>query len=317
MSTGSPNGPFVLARPPRLMARPMSTGSPNEYWLAQPRFLDIGGTSSQHSVEDHRLVDTRPRHLPGIEASPTAPPARHRSKHKRHLCFPASHSCPAEPRQPSIPSAPPARQSPAEPAPRSGFFPGKKMSRLSCERQPRHFLAPHRARHPAAPPARHISLQPAKPAPRSGFFHRGRDSDFARSVFRLRFFARKPSPGQRRRSGSDAVLAASLPDCFFHNSHAQPSILAWAQDCSLNPGAGTGLPEKPITGPAPKVRERRWPCSITRGVFFPTIHTPCRQSWRGHRIAPVSPRKHWERSAAQRCASRLAARIASLRRIWG
>ena len=48
----------------------------------------------------------------------------------------------------------------------------------------------------------------------------------------------------------------------------------------------------------------------SRIVFFPTIHTPSRQSWRGNRIAPVSPRKHWERSAVQRCASRLAARIA-------
>ena len=28
---------------------------------------------------------------------------------------------------------------------------------------------------------------------------------------------------------------------FFHHSHAQPSILAWAQDCSLNPGVATGL----------------------------------------------------------------------------
>ena len=63
---------------------------------------------------------------------------------------------------------------------------------------------------------------------------------------------KNPSPGQRRRSVSDAVLAASLTKCFFHHSHAQPSILAWAQDCptqswrgrriaSLNPGAGTGL----------------------------------------------------------------------------
>ena len=90
----------------------------------------------------------------------------------------------------------------------------------------------------AAPPARHRSLLPAEPAP-----HRGRNSDYTpRSEFRLRFFARKnPSPGQRRRSGSNAVLAASLPECFFHHSHAQPSILAWAQDCSLNPGVATGL----------------------------------------------------------------------------
>ena len=55
---------------------------------------------------------------------------------------------------------------------------------------------------------------------------------------------------------------------FFHHSHAQPSILAWAQDCSLNPGVATGLPEKPITGPAPKVRQRCCPRSIADGVFF-------------------------------------------------
>ena len=34
------------------------------------------------------------------------------------------------------------------------------------------------------------------------------------------------------------------------------------------------------------------------------------QSWRGHRIAPVFPRKRWKRSAAQHYAPRLAARIA-------
>ena len=120
---------------------------------------------------------------------------------------------------------------------------------------------------PAAP-ARH-SLQPA---------HRGRDSDFAlppRSELRLRFFAEKPitgpapkvreiccprsitpgvffpSPGQRRRSVSEAVLAASLTECFF-TTHTLPSILAWQQDCPcqswrgnrialVNPGVGTGL----------------------------------------------------------------------------
>ena len=124
------------------------------------------------------------------------------------------------------------------------------------------------ARHSPAAPARH-SLQPA---------HRGRDSDFAlppRSELRLRFFAEKPitgpapkvreiccprsitpgvffpSPGQRRRSASDAVLAVSLTECFF-TTHTLPSILAWAQDCptqswrghriaTLNPGVATGL----------------------------------------------------------------------------
>ena len=47
--------------------------------------------------------------------------------------------------------------------------------------------------------------------------------------------SRKPLPGQRRRSVSDAVLAASLTECFF------------------------------------------------------TTYSPCRQSWRGHRIAPPNP----------------------------
>ena len=47
-----------------------------------------------------------------------------------------------------------------------------------------------------------------------------------------------PSPGQRRRSGSDAVLAASLPECLFHHSLALPSILAWAQELPLQSWAG-------------------------------------------------------------------------------
>ena len=45
------------------------------------------------------------------------------------------------------------------------------------------------------------------------------------------------------------------------------------------------LPEKPITGPAPKVWERCCPRSIAPRVFFFTTHTPSRQSWRGRRIA--------------------------------
>ena len=76
---------------------------------------------------------------------------------------------------------------------------------------------------------------------------------------------------------------------FFYHSHAHPSILARAQDCPFNPGVGTGLPEKPITGPSPKVCQRCRPCSIADGVFFFTIHTPSRQSWRGHRIATLNP----------------------------
>ena len=43
-------------------------------------------------------------------------------------------------------------------------------------------------------------------------------------------------------------------------------------------------PEKPITGPARKVRQRCCPCSIADSVFSPL--TPCRQSCCGNRIAP-------------------------------
>ena len=66
------------------------------------------------------------------------------------------------------------------------------------------------------------------------------------------------------------------------------------------------LPEKPITGPAPKVRERCRPRSIADIVFFSPFTRPTSilawahsilawaqdcptQSWRGHRIAPLNP----------------------------
>ena len=65
----------------------------------------------------------------------------------------------------------------------------------------------------------------------------------------LPFIPKNPSPGQRRRSVSDAVLAVSLT---FHHLHALPSILLWQQDCSTqsccgnriappNPAVATGL----------------------------------------------------------------------------
>ena len=57
--------------------------------------------------------------------------------------------------------------------------------------------------------------------------------------------------------------------------------------------------EKPITGPAPKVRQRCCPCSIADRVFFHHSHAlpsilawaqDCHtQSWRGHRIATLNP----------------------------
>ena len=157
---------------------------------------------------------------------------------------------------------------------------------------------------------RHLPRLPgigALPSPRQGrdSSYRGRDSDFA--LHRGRFsdfavasdFARKilrkrcaphriasgvgfhpenpiagPAPKVRQR-----CCPRSIADrVFFHHSHALPSILAWAQDCStqsccgnriatLNPGVGTGLLH-PIL------------------LWQQDCHT---QSWRGHRIAPPNP----------------------------
>ena len=117
-----------------------------------------------------------------------------------------------------------------------------------------------RHRSPAAP-ARHRS--PAEPAPRSGFFHRGRDSDFA--LHRGRF--------------SDFALASDFPRKILRKRCDGERI-----------ASGVGFhPEKPITGPAPKVRQRCCPRSIADGVFFFTTYTPCRQSCCGNRIALVNP----------------------------
>ena len=125
------------------------------------------------------------------------------------------------------------------------------------------------------------------PSPRQGrdSSYRGRDSDFAHTEVGTPtlFLHEKPSPGQRRRSGSESVLAAQLPECFFHHSHAQPSI-ARAQDCPtqswrgrriapLNPRVGAGLPHSIL-------------------------------AWA--QDCPVFPRKRWKRSAVQRYAPRLA-----------
>ena len=61
------------------------------------------------------------------------------------------------------------------------------------------------------------------------------------SLPELGFIPKTPSPGQRRRSASNAVLAVSLTECFFtthtpcHQSccgnRIAPSILLWQQDC--------------------------------------------------------------------------------------
>ena len=123
-------------------------------------------------------------------------------------------------------------------------------------------------RSPAAP-ARHRS--PAEPAPRSGFFHRGRDSDFA--LHRGRF--------------SDFALASDFARKILRKRCDGERI-----------ASGVGFhPEQPITGPAPKVRQRCCPRSVAEGVFFfhhlhalPSIllwqqDCPC-QSCCGNRIAP-------------------------------
>ena len=188
---------------------------------------------------------------------------------------------------------------------------------------------------PTAPPARHRSLQPAEPAP-----HQGRNSDFALVGIPTSLFARKTH--HRASDGGPSVSLSSRGywRSVFFTIHT-PCRQSWRGNriAPLNPGVGTGLPEKPITGPSPK---RCRPRSIADGVFFFTIHTPSRQSWRGHRIAtlnpgvgtglphsilawaqdchtqswcgrriaPVFPRKRWKRSAVQHYAPRLAARIA-------
>ena len=98
-----------------------------------------------------------------------------------------------------------------------------------------------------------------------------------RSEFRLRstprsVFPKNPSPGQRRRSVSEAVLAGATDIVFFHHSHAQPSILAWAQNCSTQSWREHRIhhrasAEVSVRGSAPR--------HTAVGVFF-TTHTPCR-----------------------------------------
>ena len=237
------NGPLVLACPtsfdgspqPCLMAPTSFDGSPNEYGLAQ------------------RLA----RHIPARHSLPAAP-ARHRSL--------------------------------AKPAPRSGFFPGFFFSKLSSN------PTVSAIRQWANLPGIGASSLPSLRRPevgilptRSGF----RLRSTPRSVFRLRFSFRfcPKNPAEAMRWGAHRFRSGFHPEkpitgglgamlssqhrsqsVFFHHSHAQPSILAWAQDCSLNPGVATGLPEKPITGPAPEVRQQGCPCSIADRVFFHHSH---------------------------------------------
>ena len=173
---------------------------------------------SQDSVEDHRLVDTPA----AIEASPAAPPARHRSPRQGRdssreknvevvppqdncekknpvflwgdNCLKFRRTCPA--------SEPPGRATcPALKPPRPRHLPGIEASSL--------------------PSLRHTKVG----IPTSLYTEVGTTSVFC---------PKNPSPGQRRRSVSDAVLAASLDSVFF-TIHT-PS--------QLNPGVGAGLPEK-------------------------------------------------------------------------
>ena len=100
------------------------------------------------------------------------------------------------------------------------------------------------------------------------------------------FCPKIPSPGQRRRCVSDAVLAASLTKCFF-SPFTRPAV---------NPGVGTGLLHSILA----------W----AQDCFTAWAQDCFTQSWRGPRIASVSSRKLWKRVSTQRRTPGLAARIA-------
>ena len=130
------------------------------------------------------------------------------------------------------------------------------------------------------------------------------------SLPELGFIPKTPSPGQRRRSVSDAVLAVSLTECFFTthtpcrqsccgNRIAPPNpavatgllhpILLWQQDCSTQSCCGNR-----IAPPNP---------AVATGLLHPILlwQQDCStQSCCGNRIAPVFPRKRWKRSTALR-----------------
>ena len=137
-----------------------------------------------------------------------APPARHRS----------------------LPAAPPARHRSHRPARQViriiSDTPARRVIRIiRIIRSYGHTAAWRCATLPRLPGIEASSL----PSLRQGW-----DSSTEVGIPTLLFCPKNPSPGQRQRSGSDAVLTASLPECFF------------------------------------------------------TTHTPSRQSWRGHRIAPLN-----------------------------
>ena len=82
----------------------------------------------------------------------------------------------------------------------------------------------------------------------------------------LGFIPKTPLPGQRRRSVSDAVLAVSLTECFFHHLHP-----------AVNPAVATGLPLSILL--------RQQDCS-TQSLWQQDCST---QSCCGNRIALVNP----------------------------
>ena len=216
---------------------------------------------------------------------PAAPPARHRSP----AAPPARHRSHTPARR-VIRIIPPSRSPAAPPARHRSHTPAHRVIRIiRIIRSYGHTAAWHCATCRACPASepcraqgRDSSTEVGIFAPRSGF----RLRSTPRSVFRLRFSFRfcpknpaeamrwgslpelgfipkNPSPGQRRRSVSDAVLAVSLTECFFSpltRPAVNPAvatgllhpILLWQQDCStqsccgnriaiVNPAVATGL----------------------------------------------------------------------------
>ena len=62
-----------------------------------------------------------------------------------------------------------------------------------------------------------------------------------RSEVRLCFFAQKPTTGPAPKVCQRCRPRSIADRVFFHHSHAQPSILAWAQDCPYQSCAGNRI----------------------------------------------------------------------------
>ena len=175
----------------------------------------------------------------------------------------APHACPAsEPRQP------------AESYGSYGSYGHTVIRRLgttppgcaTC--QPGAPPARHRSLHPAAPPARH----PAPPKVGT------RNSDFA-----FFFCPKNPSPGQRRRSVSDAILAAPLTECVFSPLLALPSILRWAQGCPCQSCAQQDCPCQSCVDNRIAPRNPAWTTGLSPGKL--------RMRCRKYGISPTKLRK--------------------------